>query len=601
MFFFGVHVCSHCLLKKTMKLLCWIWLWTLFHVGLQKAQAGKSSSSKRKRESSQSEDWNTFSMNLHAKNVLPATVAKRNIEKANKAGAQGKKFRAKKGKANAARCMFNAYPKTAWPKLYWAKVPMKNLKTDQVEERWHPFCLPHEWLAQYMADPKAVLEAQPARGSKVHAALSKICMGVFGTESWPAEGLVSIGFHEDGVPIQGTMRKEGLDFLTINLPGSKLHRDLRVPFTVIQSKFHFQYQTKEAILNILVWSLEHLKKGTWPVKRHDGTAWRKSDKARSVLHGQLPAKGILAEVRGDWDWLNSWLNIPAYNTNSGMCWLCPAKWPESKAWTAAGRSSGLSKALFVQRVLDMGKTLCPFWGLPEMAPDVLCLPDWLHTVDQGIGADIAAQLLIELSACYPGRSFKLRVAGLWQDIQSLYSEHATEYKLRTLTPEVLNKGKGKPANTVPTLKGPAAVIRHLIPLLPILTAKHFGGGTEHQVACDKLARFLAQTYASMETNDIKSLPKLGAKVAGQYMALERHALRNDSIAFHIMPKMHLFQHICECGFAPKEFWCYQDETTGGFLAKLFTRKGGWDNPGKNCENMFLRWQQLTSFPCVPVD
>ena len=50
MFFFGVHVCSHCLLKKTMKLLCWIWLWTLFHVGLQKAQAGKSSSSKRKRE-----------------------------------------------------------------------------------------------------------------------------------------------------------------------------------------------------------------------------------------------------------------------------------------------------------------------------------------------------------------------------------------------------------------------------------------------------------------------------------------------------------------------------------------------------------------------
>ena len=112
---------------------------------------------------------------------------------------------------------------------------MKNLKTDQVEERWHPFCLPHEWLAQYMADPKAVLEAQPARGSKVHAALSKICMGVFGTESWPAEGLVPIGFHGDGVPIQGTMRKEGLDFLTINLPGSKLHRDLRVPFPLLSS------------------------------------------------------------------------------------------------------------------------------------------------------------------------------------------------------------------------------------------------------------------------------------------------------------------------------------------------------------------------------
>ena len=131
-------------------------------------------------------------------------------------------------------------------------------------------------------------------------------------------------------------------------------------------------------------------------------------------------------------------------------------------------------------------------------------------------------------------------------------------------------------------------------------SKAFWGGTEHQVACDKLARFLAQTYASMETNDIKSLPKLGAKVAGQYMALERHALRNDSIAFHIMPKMHLFQHICECGFAPKEFWCYQDETTG-FFGQAVHKERGLGQPRKNCENMFLRWQQLTSFPCVPVD
>ena len=143
------------------------------------------------------------------------------------------------------------------------------------------------------------------------------------------------------------------------------------------------------------------------------------------------------------------------------------------------------------------------------------------------------------------------------------------------------------------------MIRHLIPILPILTAKHFTAGTEHQIACDKLARFLAQAYASMEANDIKDLPKQGAKVAGQYMALEHHAIRNDTTAYHIMPKLHLFQHICECGFPPKEFWTYLDETTGGQVAKLFIRKGGWDNPGKNCQNMFLRWQQVTPFPSLP--
>ena len=383
--------------------------------------------------------------------------------------------------------------------------------------------------------------------------------------------------------------------MTINLPGSKLHRDLRVPFTVLQTKFHFQYQTKKAILEILLWSLDHLKNGIYPSCRHDGTAWLTTDKARSRLRGQLPARGILAEIRGDWDWPNSYFNIPVWNTASGMCWLCEAKWPESKSQTAAARSSGLSKAKFTQRVLDMGKQLCPLWGWPEMVPSLLILPDWLHVVDQGIGADIAGQLLIDLSACYPGRSLKLRVAELWKEIQILYSEHKIEYKLRALTPEILNKGKGKPANSIPTLKGPAAVIRHLIPLLPILTAKHFTAGTEHQIACDKLARFLAQAYASMEANDIKDLPKQGAKVAGQYMALENHAIRNDSTAFHIMPKIHLFQHICECGFPPKEFWTYLDETTGGQLAKLFVAGTTLARIAKTC---FCAGSKLHLFhPC----
>ena len=582
-----------------MRILTWCWLFWLIQAGLQKALAGKSSSSKRKRDSSsESEDWKSFSLNLHAKNLLPATDAKRAVEKANKAGATGLKLKCKKGKANAARNLFRAYPATAWPSDYWAQIPMKNLFTNQMEMRWHSFCLPHEWLASYMADRKAILESQPAKETKIWRAMSHICLSLFGTECWPEEGLFPIGFHGDGVPIQGTMREESLDFLTIGLPGSKLYQDLKVPFTVLQSKFHFEYSTKKAILDILLWSLDHLKKGTFPEARHDGSPWLISDKHRKKLVGQLLAKGILAEIRGDWDWLNSWFNFPTYNTKSGMCWLCKATWPESKAWTVAERSNGLSKAHFVQRVLDMGKPLCPLWGWPEMEPSVLCLPDWLHAVDQGIGADIAGQLLVDLSACFAGRSFKARVSGLWQEIQELYKEHSVEYKLRTLTPTVLNQGKGK-TEAHPTLKGPAAVVRHLIPLLPILTAKYFSGGSDQQVASDKLARFLAKVYTCMESNDVKALPKAGAKVAGQYMALEAHAMRNGSHAFHIMPKLHMFQHICESGLPPKDFWCYHDESTGGLLAQLFTRRGGKDSPGKNCENMLKRWKQITAFPAQP--
>ena len=38
---------------------------------------------------------------------------------------------------------------------------------------------------------------------------------------------------------------------------------------------------------------------------------------------------------------------------------------------------------------------------------------------------------------------------------------------------------------------------------------------------------------------------------------------------------------------------------GGELAKLFTRKGGWDNPSKNCQNMFFALAESYTFSILP--
>lgn len=587
---------------KPVQCILWFGLWM---VGLHKAIAvGGSSSSKRKAGDSDSEDWASFSIRLHTSNVVPATTAKLAIEKAQKAGAAGIKLKVAKGKANAARALRNAAPKTSWPPIYWAKIPMKNRKTNQVVSMWHAFQLPHEWLGKYMADQRAIEAAQPAQGSKTWQALTKIGLLLSAqhpNEFWASGTYIALGFHGDGVPVQGTIREESLDFLTINLPAMEGGAGLRVPFTVFQSKFHWEYKTKAAILEVLLWSFDCLKQGRYPTRRHDGSPWLKSDKTRAKLKGKLPVQGILCEIRGDWDWLNSWLNFPVWNTGSGMRWLCKAKHVDFKNFSQNDRETGLCKDSFVQRVVDMGKELCPFWGWPELRPADLCLPDWMHAVDQGIGADIAGQLLVELAKRYPGRALKEKVASLWQDIQLLYSEHHVEYKLHTLTPEVLNKGKSKKKTSqVATLKGPAAAVRHLVPLLPILTAKHFAEGTELQKAYHKLARFLAEAYLCVETNSLQDLPKWGAKVAGQYMALEAAALRLDpeSKDWHIMPKLHLFQHLCESTFPPKSFWCYKDETTGGLLKQLFTRRGGKDTPGVNAANCLLKWQQSTAFPAM---
>ena len=59
------------------------------------------------------------------------------------------------------------------------------------------------------------------------------------------------------------------------------------------------------------------------------------------------------------------------------------------------------------------------------------------------------------------------------------------------------------------------------------------------------------------------------------MALEGEDLAaDDSVNWHITPKLYQYQQLTGCGFALKDFRRYKDETTGGELVKLFARRGG---------------------------
>eukprot|EP00438_Fugacium_kawagutii_P036728 Skav212623 [mRNA] locus=scaffold173:129862:131358:- [translate_table: standard] len=480
-----------------------------------------------------------------------------------------------------------------WPDIYWAQIPLKDKATNDRIITWYPFLLPHEWMADVLAQPGALQACLPNSNSKVALAFHTLCAN-FGL---PVQGTIPFGLHGDAVPVLGTIRKASMDFITTNLPTFCFWQE-RVPFTVLQTKYIFEQETKDAIWEIFLWSATCLKNGTYPIQRHDGDPWLRSDKKRSQSAGMsLPVKGILCEVRGDWDWYNSWLQCPTWNTKRGMCWLCHAKPDNFKELLPEERQRKKTRTTFVEDVSAAKKQLFSFWKWPEMAPSTVICPDWLHSMDQGVGADICGMLLVEIANACEGRTFKLRVANLWQEIRQLYTELKVEYKLANLTPEILNKGK-KPTGP-PTLKGPAAQVRHFVPLLPILANRHLDPNILHQLACQKLARFLAQTYAAMETNDVCALKKAGQKMAQQYKELEKEALQvdpDDMRTWHIMPKLHLCQHLCEMGFPVKDFWTYKDETMGGSLAKLFKRRGGKDNPSHNALEVLDRWKCTNAFP-----
>ena len=69
---------------------------------------------------------------------------------------------------NAARSLDRFLRKNhTWKDLYWAKIPMKNpkKKANDMEEKWMPFLLPHEWLPDYFLQSSASQEGMPEEGS----------------------------------------------------------------------------------------------------------------------------------------------------------------------------------------------------------------------------------------------------------------------------------------------------------------------------------------------------------------------------------------------------------------------------------------------------
>jgi len=97
--------------EEGMKFVHHLALWLLVSACLHWAWAMP----KRKCEDESSEDWKDWSINLATSNQVPATLAKMNIEKGNKSGAAGHKFKGKKGKDNAARTMRRARKKVSTP------------------------------------------------------------------------------------------------------------------------------------------------------------------------------------------------------------------------------------------------------------------------------------------------------------------------------------------------------------------------------------------------------------------------------------------------------------------------------------------------------
>lgn len=533
------------------------------------------------------EKWRKVSKTLFLKNEVSGKACKTLLQSAQGAGAQGVCINSWQKNKNENRLLMNKFCKSAWPGVYWAEVPVRG-KSGKAVNAWHPFLLPHEWVSVYFTDPEACFDTLPGEGTKYaeHIATTASQLGK------PAEGFVALALHGDGVPVQGTHNQQPLDTFSINLPTSKANSGVRVPFTFMQCK-HQVSNTMESLLAILHWSLLLLAEGKYPSARHDGMPWQGSDKERSKLHGELSIRGLLCEIRGDWDFYCKVLSFPAYNRESGMCWMCKATYQNFK--TEAWRETDMTIASFFRRLARDGKTISVIFSLPGVHP-MLCRPDWMHTVDLGIAADICGQVFVMLLPSYTG-IMQQQCAGLWASLHAWYQEARPSAQLQKLVLPMF-----KPAKKAPKLSAKAAEIRALVPWLPMICQQWHAGTLQQQTALH-LVRQLAVCYECINAFDANRLKEASQKLARLYIALEEDALKrdpNDTFTWRVKPKLHLFQHLCEfCDHNPRDFWCYADETAQHCYATLFERRGGKDTPGHNTHNALRRWTALTPFLRIP--
>ena len=192
----------------------------------------------------------------------------------------------------------------------------------------------------------------------------------------------------------------------------------------------------------------------------------------------------------------------------------------------------------------------------------MAMVEWLHTMDQGVLADIIGNVLWDALPLMGVRSRAEQVKVLWAMARAYYVEAKVPSRLDNLTEEMI-KVPGK----APTQRGKAAQVRYLLPFAARL-AESFADMDQHwQTVAVLTESAVLLTLCSQE----RPYPKHEAADLPRKVALLYTSWR-------VKPNLHLMQELIEYqrleARAPCEYWTYKDESWGAWLAKVAMRRGG---------------------------
>ena len=214
---------------------------------------------------------------------------------------------------NIARLLKSKFGKQgAWMPDYIATLRVWDTKSQSIKEEKVPIQLLHEIVAvlkKYGSIDKIMETANMDPLTKEH---------LVSCEAKALCKLLGIGIWGDGAPTQWE-RSQSIDVISVSFPGSVDFKNLRIPLLSLPHS-KVCHETWEDVFEIVKWSLVILATGTWPLCRHDGTAWNNTDKCRKTARPLI--RSALVEVRQEWKFAAEVFGLPAHNTVDGCCWAC---------------------------------------------------------------------------------------------------------------------------------------------------------------------------------------------------------------------------------------------------------------------------------------
>ena len=466
------------------------------------------------------------------------------------------------------------------PQIQWIDIP-----TSRGRKTPFPFLLPHELFESfYNARNRKDLWKQSIIGALGAAAefwegqrdMPYVSLHPYLTDHAKRKKSIPIGLHADGGAFNKNDNLFTISWNSLLADGQTLHK--RFLFTVIK-KSDFVADTLDSIWKIFAWSMNLLGRGEKPDTNYLG---RHVLRENPCLAGGW--RGILCQVRGDWQFFQEAFYFPHWNAGERMCWMCLASGTiEHLLFTncranAPWRDTIFTHDSYLAHQHANGLVLPVLLALVVGFRLDMFMVDTLHAVDLGMCAHVLGNIFWIMAVrrrVLGGRTHALAIANLETYIKSWVKRTRCPSGLRgKLTVE-----RVRTSNGWPKLKCKGATARHLI-VCGLALMNEFGNPADLQDAqmialCTLLSRFYDILYENsffLSAAAKLEMPRLGQRFAEIYTNLARGAVEAGVRCWKLAPKLHLWEHLTEYQAVhfgnPRYYWCYADEDLVGLIVGL---------------------------------